>query len=83
MCADKAREFIGKGHPGREQEGKGPRRTALPRGSVLGFIVMGLVSRLSLAGHSGWVLPGGARIAQPRRMPARILKGGRIRGVSL
>ena len=44
--------------------------------------MMGLVSRLSLAGHSGSVLPGGARIAQPRRMPARILKGGRTRGVS-
>ena len=29
-----------------------PRRTALPHGSVLGFMVMGLVSRLSLASHS-------------------------------
>ena len=28
------------------------RRTALPRGSVLGFMVMGLVSGLSLANHS-------------------------------
>ena len=29
-----------------------PRRTALPHGSFLGFMVMGLVSRLSLASHS-------------------------------
>ena len=29
-----------------------PRRTGLPCGSVLGFMVMGLVSRLSLANHS-------------------------------
>ena len=29
-----------------------PRRTALPRGSVSGFMVMGLVSGLSLANHS-------------------------------
>ena len=28
------------------------RRTALPYGSVSGFIMMGLVSRLSLANHS-------------------------------
>ena len=31
--ADKARDFIGKGHPGREQQGREPRRTALPHGS--------------------------------------------------
>ena len=45
-CADKARDFIGKGHPGGEQEGKGTQEncsaTWLP---VLGFMVMGLVSR--------------------------------------
>ena len=29
-----------------------PRRTALPRGSVLGFMVMGLVSGWPLANHS-------------------------------
>ena len=61
---------------------RGPWRAALAHGSALGFIVMGLVSGLSLAGHSGSVLPGGAHIAQPRRMPARILKGGRTHGVS-
>ena len=29
-----------------------PRRTAVPRGSVLGFMVMGFVSRLSVVNHS-------------------------------
>ena len=29
----KNRDFIGKGHPGGEQEVRKPRRTALPRGS--------------------------------------------------
>ena len=58
-----------------------PRRTALPHGFygdslwgfmgfymvLLGFMVMGLVSRLSLANHSdSRVLPGGARLVQPR-----------------
>ena len=32
-CADKARDFFGKGHLGREQEVREPRRTALPHGS--------------------------------------------------
>ena len=45
---DKARDFTGKGCLGGEQEG---------------FMVMGLVSRLSLASHSDSV-PGGALIAQ-------------------
>ena len=49
-CADKARDFIGKGHPGGEQQVRKPRRAALPHG--LGFMVMGLVSGLSLANHS-------------------------------
>ena len=31
-----------------------PRRTALPHGSQLGFMQMGLVSRLSLASHLAW-----------------------------
>ena len=48
-----------------------PRRTVLPFAellwfTVLGFMVVGLVSRSSLANHSDSVLPGGARIAQPR-----------------
>ena len=52
MHADKARDFTGKGHPGREQEGEGAGRTALPRGSQSWVWVMGLVSSLSLAHQS-------------------------------
>ena len=48
--ADKARDLIGKGHPGGEQQGKRTRENC----SVmwLGFMVKGLVSGLSLANHS-------------------------------
>ena len=51
IFADKARDVIGKGHPGGEQQGKGTQEncSALP---VSGFMVMGLVSGLSLANHS-------------------------------
>ena len=49
----KARDFIGKGRPGGEQQGQGTQEDGsamwLP---VLGFIVMGLVSKLSLVNHS-------------------------------
>ena len=52
-CADKARPFIGRGHWGREQQGKGTQgncsATWLP---VSGFMLIGLVSRLSLDNHS-------------------------------
>ena len=52
-CADKARDFIGKGHPGGEQEGKGTQESCSATWlSVSGFMVMGLVSGLSLANHS-------------------------------
>ena len=52
-CADKARDFIGKGHPGGEQEGKGAQENSSAKWlAVLDFMVMGLVSRLSLANHS-------------------------------
>ena len=63
---------------------KEPRRTALPRGSQsLVFLVMGLVSGLSLANHSNSVFPGGARITRPRWMLARgILGSGRTHAVS-
>ena len=51
--ADKARDFIGKGYLGREQQGKGTQgncsATWLP---VSGVMLIGLVSRLSLANHS-------------------------------
>ena len=47
-------ETIGKGCQGREQEGKGTQEncSALCL-AVSGFMVMGLVSELSLANHSG------------------------------
>ena len=52
-CADKARDFIGKGHPGGEQQGKGTQENCSATWlAVSGFMVMRLVSRLSLANHS-------------------------------
>ena len=51
--ADKARDFIGKGHPGGEQQGKGTQENCSATWlTVSGFMVMGLVSRWSLAHHS-------------------------------
>ena len=76
--ADKARDFIGKGHPGGEQEGKGTQESCSATWlAVSGFMVMGLVSGLPLANHSdSRVLPGGARLVQPRWMPERRILGG-------
>ena len=52
-CADKARDFIGKGHLGAEQVGKGTQENCSAVWlTVLRFMVMGLVSRWSLANHS-------------------------------
>ena len=51
--ADKARDFIGKGHPGREQQVKRTQENCSVMWlAVSGFMVKGLVSRLSLANHS-------------------------------
>ena len=51
--ADKARDFIGKGCLGREQEGKGTQEDCSAMWlAVLDFMVMGSVSGLSLANHS-------------------------------
>ena len=51
--ADKARDFVGKGHPGGEQEGEGTQENCSAAWlAVLGFMVMGLVSGWSLANHS-------------------------------
>ena len=44
--------FGGKGTRVESSRVREPRRTALPRGSVSGFMVMGLVSGWSLANHS-------------------------------
>ena len=51
--ADKARDFMGKGDPGGEQEGKGTQENcSVTWLAVSGFMVMGLVSGSSLANHS-------------------------------
>ena len=50
--ADKARDCIVKGRPGGEQQGKGTQENCSDTWlTVLGFMVMGLVSGLSLANH--------------------------------
>ena len=50
--ADKARDFTGKRNPGGEQEGKGDLEDYSATWlQVLGFMVMKLVSRLSLYNH--------------------------------
>ena len=52
-CADKAIYFIGKGRLGREQEGRGTQENCSAMWfTVSGFMVMGLVSGLSLANPS-------------------------------
>ena len=53
-CADKTRDFIGKGRPGRGQRvSSGTQENcSVTWLAVLGFMVMGLVSGLSLANHS-------------------------------
>ena len=50
--ANQARDFIGKGCLAESSRVRERGRTALLCGSVSGFMVMGLVSRLSLANHS-------------------------------
>ena len=50
---DKARNSIGKGCPGREQQGKGTQEDCSATWlSVSGFMLMGLILGLSLANHS-------------------------------
>ena len=85
IYADKARDFIGKGHPGGEQQGKGTQEnSSVTWFAVSGFMVMGLVLGLSLANHSNSrVLAGSACLVQPRWMPdRRILGSGQTCGVS-
>ena len=58
-CADKERDFIGKGCVVREQQGKGTQENcSATRLTVSGFMVMGLVSGLSLANHLAWTISG-------------------------
>ena len=74
--------LLGKGTQVKNSRVREPRRTALPRGSQSSFMVMGLVSRWSLATLIQSLF-GGTRIAQPRWMLARgILGSGQTRGVS-
>ena len=52
-CAEKARDFSGKGHLGGEQQSKGTQEDCSAMGlAASGFMVMGLISGLSLANHS-------------------------------
>ena len=52
-CVDKARDFIRKGPQGGEQKGRGTQENSSAIWlAVSGFMVMGLVSGLSLANHS-------------------------------
>ena len=52
-CADKARDFIGKGRPGRKQWGKETQEDCFAMWlAISGFMLMALVSRLSFANHS-------------------------------
>ena len=51
--ADEARDFIVKGHPGGEQQDEGTQEDCSAAWlAVLGFMVMELVSGLSLANYS-------------------------------
>ena len=74
--------LLGKGTRVESSRVREPRRTAVTWLAVSGFMVMGLVSGLSLANHSDSVLSGGAHLVQPRWMPEKILGGGRTCGVS-
>ena len=80
----KQKILLGKGTQVESSRVREPRRSALPQLTTLGFMVMGLVSGLSLASHSdSEFLPGGAHLVQPRRRPVRrILGGGQTCGVS-
>ena len=71
-CAEKA-DFIGKRCLGGEQQGKGTQEDRSATWvAASGFMVMGLVSRLSLANHSdSGCFQGVHAIAQPRWMPSR------------
>ena len=76
-CAEKARDFSGKGHLGGEQQSKGTQEDCSAMGlAASGFMVMGLISGLSLANHSD-------SESFPRWMAVRrILGGGWTRGVT-
>ena len=82
--ADKAKDFIGKGRLGGEQQGKGAQENGSAMWlTVSGFMGMGLVSGLSLASCLAWPIfvlaqgpSGGVRISQPRWIPVPRILGG-------
>ena len=83
--AVKARDFTGKGHLGGERQGKGTQENCSVMWlTVLGFMVMGLVSRLSVANHLAWpivwlrVIPGGSRIYLSAKMDSSEKDSGRL-----
>ena len=80
-----SKRFYGKGHLGGESRRvREPKRTALPCGLQLRFYGDGIRFQVVFS-QSFWlrVLPGGARLVQPRWMPERrILGGGRTCDVS-
>ena len=75
--ADKASDFTGKGHPGGEQKGKGTHENSSATWlAVSGFMVMELVSGLSLASHltqspSWWCTPCSAKMDAREKDSAR------------
>ena len=83
-CAVKARDFIGKRQPGGEQQGRGAQENSSPTLSQSPVLREGLSFPVVFS-QSFWVgvLPGGARLVQPRWTPeGRILGGGWMSGVS-
>ena len=75
-CADKARDFIGKGTWMESRRAREPRRTALPCGSQSRFYDDGIRFHV-VSGQSFWfrVLPGASHITQPRWIPANRILG--------
>ena len=76
--ADRARDFIGKGRPGGEQEGQGTQNCSASWLVVSEFMEMELVSGLSLANCFAWpvvwlgVLPGGASPGRSEKDSGRL-----------
>ena len=59
MHRTKLKPVLGRGHLGGEQQGKGIQENCSATWlAVLGAVVMGLVSRLSLANHLAWPIFG-------------------------
>ena len=80
--SDKARDFIGKGHPVESSRVRKPRRTCLSHGlqfygdGISFWVVLSQSFRLR-------VLSGGEHLVQPKWMTKRrILGGGQTSGVS-